>query len=48
MNLCFWVPILGLLAAVRGWDSVLGDGPGVSVVVEAQVDKPSKVDGGDS
>ena len=37
----------GVLAAVRSWDSVLGDCPGVSVVVEAQVDEPPEVDGGD-
>lgn len=42
MDPCFWSPVPGLLAAVEGWDSVLGDCPGVPVVVETQVD------GGDS
>jgi hypothetical protein len=42
VNLRFWVRVVGLFAGVSGWDSVLGDCPGVSVVVEAEVD------GGDS
>lgn len=39
--------VLGLSVSVGDWDSVSGDCPGVSVVVEAQVDEPPKVDRGD-
>lgn len=44
---CFWFRAFGLWVVVWGWESVLGDCPDVSVVVETQVDEPPKVDGGD-
>jgi hypothetical protein len=42
----FWFPVFGLWAQFRGWDSVLGERPGMSVVVETEVDESPEVDGG--
>lgn len=44
----FWLTLSGLLKAVSGRDSVSGDCPAVSVVVEPEADEPTQVDSGDS